>query len=672
MKNKFILLIYFIINLYTSSVAKAGDNHLLPQPQKFTPSHTSFQVNKVMLSTPVLQQEWEAFIAEMGGTVSPKATAVIEVRLLPSLPEIPMNRDEAYRLNVTKKRITVEAVTERGVYWAMQTLRQLAEKRNSKTQIQGAEIVDWPAFRIRGFMQDVGRSYISLEELKREIAALAQFKINVFHWHLTENQSWRLESKIFPMLNDSVNTTRMPGKYYTLEEAKELVAFCKAHHMTLIPEIDMPGHSAAFIRTFRHDMQSPEGMKILKLLLDEVCETFDVPYLHIGTDEVQFTNPRFVPEMVSYVRSKGKKVISWNPGWHYKPGEIDMTQLWSYRGKAQEGIPAIDSRFHYLNHFDTFGDIVALYNSRVYNKEQGSDDLAGTILAIWNDRLIDSEWDMIIENNFYPNMLAVAERAWKGGGTEYFDKNATILPSDEQSELFKSFADFERRLLWHKEHTFAGYPFAYVRQTNVKWNITDAFPNGGDLTKSFPPEESLRDSYTYKGKTYNVHPAIGAGIYLRHVWGTLVPGFYKEPEENHTAYAYTYVYSPKEQTAGLWVEFQNYSRSEADLPPLQGKWDYKESRIWINEQEVLPPVWTATHRTKSNEITLGNENCVVRPPLEVRLQKGWNKVFMKLPVGKFTSPEVRLVKWMFTTVFVTPDGQKALEGLVYSPDKILK
>ena len=625
-----------------------------------------------MLSTPVLQQEWEAFIAEMGGIVSPKATAVIEVKLLPSLPEIPMNRDEAYRLNVTRKRITVEAVTERGVYWAMQTLRQLAEKKNSKIQIQGAEIVDWPAFRVRGFMQDVGRSYISLEELKREIAVLAKFKINVFHWHLTENQSWRLESKIFPMLNDSANTTRMPGKYYTLEEAKELVAFCKEHHMTLIPEIDMPGHSAAFIRTFRHDMQSPEGMKILKLLLDEVCETFDVPYLHIGTDEVQFTNPRFVPEMVSYVRSKGKKVISWNPGWHYKPGEIDMTQLWSYRGKAQEGIPAIDSRFHYLNHFDTFGDIVALYNSRIYNKEQGSDDLAGTILAIWNDRLIDSEWDMIVENNFYPNMLAVAERAWKGGGTEYFDKNGTILLTDGQSELFKNFADFERRLLWHKEHTFAGYPFAYVRQTNVKWNITDAFPNGGDLTKAFPPEESLQDSYTYEGKTYNVRPAIGAGIYLRHVWGTFVPGFYKEPEENHTAYAYTYVYSPKEQTAGLWVEFQNYSRSEADLPPLQGKWDYKESRIWINEQEVLPPVWTATHRTKSNEITLGNENCVVRPPLEVRLQKGWNKVFMKLPVGKFTSPEVRLVKWMFTAVFVTPDGQKALEGLVYSPDKTLK
>ena len=105
-------------------------------------------------------------------------------------------------------------------------------------------------------------------------------------------------------------------------------------------------------------------------------------------DEVAFTNPDFVPEMVSYVRSKGKKVISWNPGWHYKPGEIDMTHLWSYRGKAQPGIPAIDSKFHYLNHFDTFADLVALYNSRIYNKVEGSDDIAGTILAIWNDRMI--------------------------------------------------------------------------------------------------------------------------------------------------------------------------------------------------------------------------------------------------------------------------------------------
>lgn len=641
---------------------------LLPKPQLYKDTGKNFTMGKVKLSTPVLRPEWEVFIMNAGGEIVEHSSSVIEVELVPSIEEARLNGAEAYRLSVSNKRIKIEAVTEQGVYWAMQTLRQLERKKGKRSSVAGCEIVDWPAFRIRGFMQDVGRSYISMEELKREIEILSRFKINVFHWHLTENQAWRLESKIFPMLNDSVNTIRMPGKYYTLEEARDLVDFCKKHQVLLIPEIDMPGHSAAFVRAFRHDMQSPEGMKILKLLLDEVCETFDVPYLHIGTDEVEFTNPHFVPEMVAYVRSKGKKVISWNPGWHYKPGEIDMTHLWSYRGKAQPGIPAIDSKFHYLNHFDVFGDIVVLYNSRIYDQAEGSEDIAGTILALWHDRLIDNEWNLVIENGLYPNMLAIAERAWRGGGTEYFDGLGTILPP-EDTEAFKEFADFEKRMLWHKEHTFKGYPFAYVKQTNVKWNITDAFPNGGDMDKVFPPEQELKDTYHYNGNTYGVRQAIGAGIYLRHVWGDMVPAFYADPKENHTAYAYTWVYSPKDQEVGLWAEFQNYSRSEMDLAPLPDKWDYKGSRIWINDREILPPVWTATHKVKSYEVPLGNENCVGRVPLAVHLNKGWNKVFLKLPIGKFKMAETRLVKWMFTAVFVTPDGERAVEGLIYSPDK---
>ncbi|MEO4716719.1 family 20 glycosylhydrolase [Phocaeicola vulgatus] len=641
---------------------------LLPKPQLYKDTGKNFTMGKVKLSTPVLRPEWEVFIMNAGGEIVEHSSSVIEVELVPSIEEARLNGAEAYRLSVSNKRIKIEAVTEQGVYWAMQTLRQLERKKGKRSSVAGCEIVDWPAFRIRGFMQDVGRSYISMEELKREIEILSRFKINVFHWHLTENQAWRLESKIFPMLNDSVNTIRMPGKYYTLEEARDLVDFCKKHQVLLIPEIDMPGHSAAFVRAFRHDMQSPEGMKILKLLLDEVCETFDVPYLHIGTDEVEFTNPHFVPEIVAYVRSKGKKVISWNPGWHYKPGEIDMTHLWSYRGKAQPGIPAIDSKFHYLNHFDVFGDIVALYNSRIYDQAEGSEDIAGTILALWHDRLIDNEWNLVIENGLYPNMLAIAERAWRGGGTEYFDGLGTILPP-EDTEAFKEFADFEKRMLWHKEHTFKGYPFAYVKQTNVKWNITDAFPNGGDMDKVFPPEQELKDTYHYNGNTYGVRQAIGAGIYLRQVWGDMVPAFYADPKENHTAYAYTWVYSPKDQEVGLWAEFQNYSRSEMDLAPLPDKWDYKGSRIWINDREILPPVWTATHKVKSYEVPLGNENCVGRVPLAVHLNKGWNKVFLKLPIGKFKMAETRLVKWMFTAVFVTPDGERAVEGLIYSPDK---
>lgn len=648
---------------------------LLPLPQQLHWTGSNFHARKIALRTDGTSAcVVRDFLAEQGVQINPASKQIIEILLTDRIEEAPVNPEEAYQLTVTSGKITIRAVSERGVYWAVQTLRQLAGSGNNRNQkpdglrLAGCRITDWPAFRIRGFMQDVGRSYLSLDELKREIAILSQYKINVFHWHLTENQAWRLESRLFPMLNDSSNMTRMPGCYYTLQEARELVDFCKQHNVLLIPEIDMPGHSAAFVRTFRHDMQSREGMQILKLLLDEICETFDVPYLHIGTDEVEFTNPDFVPQMVAYIRSKGKKVISWNPGWHYNPGEIDMTQLWSYRGKAQSGIPAVDSRFHYLNHFDTFGDLIALYNSRIYNQPQGSNDMAGVILGVWHDRLVVPQENRIRENNFYPNMLAIAERAWLGGGTEYFDKNGTILPPEETPE-YQAFADFEARMLWHKAHFFQGYPFAYVQQTHVKWRITDAFPNEGELTRIFPPEKSLQTQYTYKSQTYRTRDVTGAGIYLRHVWGPLVPGFYKEPAENHTAYAWTWVYSPKAQEAGAWIEFQNYSRSEADLPPPAGKWDYRESRIWVNDREIAPPLWTATHRVKSNEVPLGNENCVARPPLAISLQKGWNKVFLKLPVGRFTSPEVRLQKWMFTFVFVTPDGEKALDGLIYSPDK---
>lgn len=660
----------WLLGLFCTLSLWANDrDHLLPKPQQYTLSSQSFKLDKVKVLSPVLQNDWKDFIAEMGGSIDTAANCFIEVRLVDSLPEVPLNQHEAYRLEITTKRISIEATTENGVFMAMQTIRQLYEKKGGITLIKGGKITDWPAFPIRGFMHDVGRSYLSLDELKREIAILSRFKINTFHWHLTENQAWRLESKIFPMLNDSSNMTRMKGKYYTLEEARELVEFCKKHYVLLIPEIDMPGHSDAFRRAFRHDMQSREGKQILKLLLDEICETFDVPYLHIGTDEVKFKDKDFVPEMVSYVRSKGKKVISWNPGWRYKLGEIDMLQLWSAGGRATVGIPFVDSRYHYLNHYDTFGDIVALYNSRIGNVEHG-DNVAGVMMCVWNDRLLENERDILLENNFYPNMLAVAERSWRGGGSEYFNDKGTILPTDKQSEIFLGFEDFERRMLWHKKNTFSGLPFAYVKQTNVRWKITDAFPNGGDLKQAFPPEDGLKEAYDYEGKTYKTHDAIGAGIYLRHVWGKIVPAFYQDPQENHTAYAYTYVYSPKKQEVGLWAEFQNYGRSEMDLPPLQGTWDYKGSRIWINDEEILPPVWTATHRVKSNEVALGNENFMARPPIPVLLNKGWNKVLLKLPIGKFRIDEVRLIKWMFTVVFVTPDGTDAVEGLVYSPEKL--
>lgn len=560
-------------------------------------------------------------------------------------------QEEAYHLTVTGKRIILEATTPKGMYWGKQTLEQLKYTKNKKTYLPQCEITDWPAFRIRGFMHDVGRSYIPVEELKREISLLSRYKINVFHWHLTENQAWRLECRKYPQLNAPENMEREKGKFYTLEEARQLVEFCKQHQVLLIPEIDMPGHSSAFERTFKTDMQSEKGTQILKDIIDEVCATFDVPYLHIGTDEVQFTNPDFVPMMVRYIRDKGKKVISYNPGWNYKPGEIDMMQLWSFRGKAQKGIPAIDCRFHYANHFDTYADLVAMFNSRIYNQTEGSDDLAGCIIAFWNDRFIDNTPQLLAENNFYPYMLTLAERAWRGGGNSYFDGKGTLLWEDEPEQL-TAFKEFEDRLLWQKKTWLKEVPFPYVRQTQSEWQITDAFPNGGDLNKVFPPEEKEDSVYQFEGKTYKTRKIIGNGIYLRHVWGTLVPGFYANPQENHTAYATRWIYSPKERKTQLMLEFQNYSRSESDLAPHQGTWDYKCSRAWLNGKEIMPPVWENTNTERSNEITLKNENYVSRPAIDVTLKKGWNKLMLKLPVGKFSSKETRLVKWMFTAAIL--------------------
>lgn len=618
--NRFFL---FLLSIFWC-MAGISANHpssLLPLPQKY--SFNGKQVNAKMAVE-------ERIVAQIDGAKF---------------------QEEAYHLSITPKKIILEATTPKGMYWGRQTLEQLKYTKNKKTWVPQCDITDWPAFRIRGFMHDVGRSYIPVEELKREISLLSRYKINVFHWHLTENQAWRLECRKYPQLNAPENMEREKGKFYTLDEARQLVEFCKQHQVLLIPEIDMPGHSAAFERTFKTDMQSEQGTQILKDIIDEVCATFDVPYLHIGTDEVQFTNPDFVPMMVKYIRAKGKKVISYNPGWNYKPGEIDMTQLWSYRGKAQKGIPAIDCRYHYANHFDTYADLVAMFNSRIYNQPEGSDDLAGCIVAFWNDRFIDNTSQLLAENNFYPYMLTLAERAWRGGGNCYFDGKGTLLWEDEPEQL-AAFREFEDRLLWQKKTWLKEVPFPYVRQTQSEWQITDAFPNGGDLNKVFPPEEKEDSVYLYEGKTYKTRKIIGNGIYLRHVWGTLVPGFYANPQENHTAYATRWIYSPKERNTQLMLEFQNYSRSESDLAPRQGTWDYKCSRAWLNGKEIMPPVWENTNTERSNEITLKNENYMSRPAIDITLKKGWNKLMLKLPVGKFSSKETRLVKWMFTAAIL--------------------
>ena len=575
----------------------------------------------------------------IGGSIKAGAPEMLE--FVEAIPEARLNEKEAYRLTIDKDGIHIQAVTEQGVWNARQALRQLSRKG----RIPCARIVDWPSFRVRGWMMDVGRTYISLEELKREVDIFSRFKINVFHLHLTENEAWRLESKRYPQLNAPENMTRQPGLFYTQDEMRELDAFCRDRGVTLIPEIDMPGHSGSFERAMGFGMQTPEGKAVLRELLDEVFDTFSGPYVHIGTDEVAFSDSWLIQEMVAYIRAHGRKALSWNPGWPYRAGEIDGTQLWSYRGRAQAGIPAVDCRLHYINHFDLFGDLVGLHTSTIYGQKEGSADLAGAILALWNDRYLPDEVNILKENNLYASVLALADRAWRGGGYQYFDDFGTVLPDDDLAR--EDFLDFEKRMLSYRTTVLKDVPMAYVAQGQAQWAISPAYANGGDLEKTFPPEE---------GRWETDRVVTGSGIYFRHVWGpSIVAGYYANPQPDQTVYARAKIWSPRRQRVGLLFETQNFSRSERDLMPPQGAWDYRHSRLWINRTEILPPKWE------------DDANCTGRAPMPVMLKKGWNDVLIKLPVGEFSTPENRLVKWMFTCAFTTLDGREAAK-VRYSND----
>lgn len=669
----------FVLSLLLccSAAAVADTQSLLPKPQlcEFS-ENASFALNRPVRLTlpeigesdPAVDEQLTALVTDNGGRISTSARASITV----TLGEVPEAEfpDEAYKVSIKSNQVSITAPTLRGAYWAVQTLWQLAEGADGA--LACGDIIDWAAFSLRGYTHDVGRGFLEFDELLNHIDKLSRYKINTFHWHLTENQGWRLESKVYPQLVADNSFTRLAGKYYTIEQAKQLVRYANRHGVTVIPEIDMPGHSLAFRRAMGHSMLTPQGLEEMKAIMTEACATFaETPWMHIGTDELRTEDQgtlnwtAFVPVMVSHIRQQGKKVVSWNPGYSYSPEDIDMVHMWSSAGRPLTGVPTIDSRYHYANHFDNYADIVSLYKSTIADQPKGSDQYAGVIVAFWNDRYLPDDESIIKQNSFFSSMLAIAERSWLGGGDGYFPAVGTLLRSTDTD-----FFDWERRFLFHKANYLSGEPIPYVAQTNMKWRITDPFPNQGVLTASFPPEtEGPAESYTYNGNTYRTAEALGAGVYLRHVWGTTVPGFYANPQANHTAYAYTYVYSPMEQTVGLMAEFQNYSRSETDLAAPTGKWDYKGSRIWVNDEEIAAPVWENTHTTKSSEITLKNENMTARAPIPVVLHEGWNKVFMKLPVGAFTQNEIRLVKWMFNCVFTTPDGKDAAPGLIYDPNQ---
>lgn len=653
--------------------------NIMPKPKQTELNGTGgFATGRaVRVTDPTESAQLQRFMAECGLTASNDAAAKITVNIAPVEGaydyELAAYPAEAYRLEVGSDEISITAPTAMGVIRAAQTLQLMAQDCGGT--IEGATITDWPAFKLRGFMHDVGRSFIPLDELKREIDLLSRFKVNTFHWHLTDNTGWRLEIKAFPELTGPRGISRFPGQFYTQAEARELQDYAAERGVIIIPEIDMPGHSRPFEQAMGHSMQTEEGKAELKAILGEVAELFDkAPYIHIGGDEIGFPDS-YIVEMIDHVHSLGKRAVIWNrynaPAKAVDPAEIpcDMTTNWATAGTLSPGVPNVDMRYNYTNHFDVFADPVGIFKSTIFGQSQGDADVAGTISAAWSDTMTPTWEDVIKQNNVYANVLASAERAWTGGGERYIDEGGVTLPNSGPE--FEEFADWERRFLYHKNTTLseAASLIPYVKQTNITWRITDQIPNGGDPDAVLEPERYVNAETMPESIASSV--VTGGGIYLRHIWHPTVKGFFDDPREGTTAYAWTYVYSPEEQDVGALIEFYTYSRSGNEKGPDAGKWDRRGSRIWLNGEEIPAPQWAqpgATIEQDRADSGLMDENFTGRKPTKIHLKKGWNEVFLKLPHA--TSGGTGRDKWQFTFVITDPEGLNALEGIIYSPDKI--
>lgn len=547
--------------------------------------------------------------------------------------------EEAYRLNVEASKITIHAKTSHGIFNGIQTFQQL---NRDGVIIKACDITDWPSFSWRAYMVDVGRNYQSMAFLKQQIDVMAKHKLNVFHFHATEDIAWRLAIKQYPELTAPEHMLRNKGMYYTESEIKDLIAYCKERYITFVPEIDMPGHSQAFKRAMKTDMQSDSGMVIVKNILRELIDTYDFPYIHIGADEVKITNKAFVPEVSRFIQGLGRKVIGWEPGGNFIDNTIRQMWMDDNAHIADAGnIQYLDSKHLYINHMDPLEAVVTIFNRRISNRIKGDNNAIGATLCMWPDRAVAKEDDIARMNPVYPGMLTFAERIWRGGGHQGWV--ATIgSPGSEQA---KEFAAFERRLLDQQRVHLSDLSFPYREQSALTWKLYGPYENGGNLSKGFLPE--TRGVNKLKAS----QEVVGGTIVWRHWWAPLIKGVLETPRENTTWYASTRIWSDEEKQQDFWIGFNNLSRSPATDSPRPGTWDNHQSKIWVNGVLIDPPKWKRAGQKGHSEIPLIDEGYEYRSPETITLKKGWNEVLIKSPIGGFKgkdwqNPE----KWMFTFV----------------------
>ncbi len=335
LKKKILIAVLSVCGI---SMSAEGNLPLIPQPAQITTGTGTFVFGKKLTtyapSYPgdsiacVLDRFAENFTHSTGiKTKKAKASrAKLEMKTVPSMGA------EAYRLTVQPEKILIEAARPAGFFYALQTLKQLLPAR---TVMAGAEdndtkewtlpvvtITDEPRFAWRGFMLDEGRHFFGMEEIKRVLDVMAAYKMNRFHWHLTEDQGWRIEIKKYPRLTEVGawrNSMVLPwgdvkadgkhyGGYYTQDDAREIVAYARERFIEIVPEIDIPGHSQAAVAAYPEflacdperphgvwvgqgvsadviNVSNPKAVQFAKDVIDELAGVFPFGYLHLGGDE---------------------------------------------------------------------------------------------------------------------------------------------------------------------------------------------------------------------------------------------------------------------------------------------------------------------------------------------------------------------------------------------------
>jgi len=313
--------------------------------------------------------------------------------------------------------------------------------------------------------------------------------------------------------------------------------------------------------------------------------------------------------------------------------------------KNASSLNFIDSRHLYLNHIDPLEAPVTIFNRQIGDVTKENDNMKGGILCLWPDRRVENEADVFKTNPVYSGMLSFAERSWQGGGR----KGWTATIGEPGSPEAIEFAAFENRLLDHKKLFFNGIPFPYTKQTETVWKLYGPYNNDGELSKQFAPEkEKLSLPQLASSQT-----VVGGTIILRHWWAPLIKGVLNDPKENTTWYASTQIWSDEEKMQNFWIGFNNLSRSPATDSPEPETWSSLQSKIWVNDYEILPPVWKHGGQKGNSETPLIDEGYEYREPTKILLHKGWNNVLIKAPIGGFKGKDWQNpVKWMFTFVLL--------------------